>query len=377
MAKTPKLRLARNQPGGINPASHGRRSYVTPITLVDEAWIGRMQAAQGGAKEVMVKITGGGRDADGVQAHFEYLDRHGKLEMEDNHGEKHQGKAAGTVLVNDWGLGYGNLPGSPHSRDKVSKASEVRRTPRQAFNIILSMPPGTPPEAVLNAAKKFARETFANQHRYVMTLHTHDRDWNRLHNPGFINKNDHGRHPHVHLVVKAEHEYGGPRLNPRKADLRQWREDFATYLNEQGVWATATRRVDRGLAKTHKRAPIHRAAQRHQQGARVNSAGASLYTDAGDSKFMRRKLEAVKRELKTYGSVQDREAYQALLNVRADVRRRLQTAIELLRRQGREDEARRFELTLANLPAVRTEKQLLADALMVQRDTEPPLLWTR
>jgi hypothetical protein len=53
MAKTPKLRLARNQPDGINLHSHGRKSYVKPISLFDEGWIGRMQAAQGGAKEVM------------------------------------------------------------------------------------------------------------------------------------------------------------------------------------------------------------------------------------------------------------------------------------------------------------------------------------
>ena len=109
-------------------------------------------------------------------------------------------------------------------------------------------------------------------------------------------------------MVKGEHEYGGPRLNPRKADLRRWREDFATYLNEQGVWATATRRVDRGLARTHKRAAIHRAAQRHQKGMRVAAGSAELYTDAGDSKFIRRKLEAVKRDLKAYGSVRDQEA---------------------------------------------------------------------
>jgi hypothetical protein len=340
--------------------------------LVDEAWIGRMQAAQGGAKEVMVKITGGGRDADGVRAHFEYLDRHGKLEMEDDHGEKHQGKNAGTVLVNDWGLGYGKLPDSPHSRGKVSKADTVRRGPRQAFNIILSMPPGTPPEAVINAAKKFARETFANQHRYLMTLHTNDKAWNQQHNPGFVNKDDHGKHPHVHLVVKAEHEYDGPRLNPRKADLRHWREDFATYLNEQGVWATATRRVDRGLVRTNKRAAIHRAALRHQQSRRITADGAELYTDAGDSKFMRRKLEAVKRELKNYGSVHDQQDYQALLDVRADVRQRLVAAIDLLHKEGREEEARRFEQTLANLPAVRTEKQLIADALVAQRRPERP-----
>ncbi len=92
---------------------------------------------------------------------------------------------------------------------------------------------------------------------------------------------------------------------------------------------------------------------------------------------MRRKLEAVKREFKTYGSVQDQASYQALLNVRADVSQRWRDAIDLLRKAGREEEARRFELTLAHLPAVRTEKQLIADAMMARRGIEPPLPWTR
>jgi hypothetical protein len=33
-----------------------------------------------GAKDVPVRISGGGRDADGVEAHLEYIDRHGKLD---------------------------------------------------------------------------------------------------------------------------------------------------------------------------------------------------------------------------------------------------------------------------------------------------------
>jgi hypothetical protein len=172
-----------------------------------------MRASGGGAKEVLVKISGGGRDADGVQAHFEYIDRHGKLDLETDHGDVLHGKTAATELINDWALDYGHLPGAPHSRRKVG-ADGTRRPPRQAFNIVLSMPAGTPPEKVLQAARKFAREEFAHQHRYAMALHAEQKD-------------GHGKHPHVHLVVKAEHEFEGPRLNPRKADLQRWRERFA------------------------------------------------------------------------------------------------------------------------------------------------------
>lgn len=303
-----------------------------------------MQASFKGAPEVMVKITGGGRDADGVQAHAEYIDRHGKLPIETDHGETLEGKAAAAQLINDWGLGYGDAAGRAHARRRAESGNRSSSTPaRQAFNIILSMPPGTPPEKVLSAARKFARETFALQHRYAMTLHADL-------------PNGHGKHPHVHLIVKAEHEHGGRRLSPRKADLRQWRETFAACLCELGVPATATRSADRGRVTTHKRGAIHHAMVRP---ARSDSAK-RLITAAGDSTFMRKKLEALKRELRSSGAVQDQAAYAALLQSRAEVHGRYRDAARYLRGQGRLDEAMRFEAQLASLPAVQTEREQLA-----------------
>ena len=273
-----------------------------------------------GAKEVLVKISGGGRDADGVQAHFEYIDRHGKLDIETDHGEVLHGKTAATELINDWALDYGAVPGAPHSRSKVGPDGK-RRQPRQAFNIVLSMPAGTPPQKVLQAVKKFAREEFAHQHRYAMALHAEE-------------KGKHGMHPHVHLVVKAEHEYDGSRLNPRKADLQRWRERFAEYLTELGVAATATRREDRGFVKTHKKTPIYRAAQREPKNPGTSGQPATLNTAAGDSVFMRKKLEAVKRELRTTGKVADRDAYRSLMNVRAQGQRALRRGDPLVTTAG-------------------------------------------
>jgi hypothetical protein len=306
-----------------------------------------------GAKEVLVKISGGGRDADGVQAHIEYIDRHGKLDIETDQGEVLRGNTAATELINDWALDYGAVPGAPHSRSKVGPDGE-RRQPRQAFNIVFSMPAGTPPQKVLQAVKKFAREEFAHQHRYAMALHAEE-------------KGKHGMHPHVHLVVKAEHEYGGPRLNPRKADLQRWRERFADCLTDLGVAATATRREDRGFVKTHKKTPIYRAAHRAPKTPGTAVQPAPQNTETGDSVFMRKKLEAVKRELRTNGKIADRNAYQSLLNVRAQVNERYGQAVLWLRGQGREEEARRFELMHRNLPPVRSEKQLIADAMVANR----------
>jgi hypothetical protein len=344
------FRVTRDVPGGINPGSFGRKAGVGGQSTA--GWTSRMGSSGRGAKEVLVKISGGGRDADGVQAHFEYIDRHGNLDIETDHGEVLRGKRAATELINDWALDYGAVPGAPHSRNKVGTDGK-RRQPRQAFNIVLSMPAGTPPQKVLQAVKKFAREEFAHRHRYAMALHAEE-------------KEKHGMHPHVHLVVKAEHEYDGSRLNPRKADLQRWRERFAEYLTELGVAATATRREDRGFVKTHKKTPIYRAAHREQKKPRAAGV-TNLYMDAGDSVFMRKKLEAIKRELRTAGKVSDRDAYRSLMNVRAQVNERYGEAIDWLRKQGREDEARRFEIMQRTLPPVRSEKQLIAEALIAQQ----------
>ncbi len=63
----------------------------------------------------------------------------------------------------------------------------------------------------------------------------------------------------------------------------------------------------------------------------------------------------------------DRDAYRSLMNVRAQVNERYGEAIQWLRQQGREEEARRFELMQRKLPPVRSEKQLIGDVLMDKR----------
>jgi hypothetical protein len=85
---------------------------------------------------------------------------------------------------------------------------------------------------------------------------------------------------------------------------------------------------------------------------------------------MRRKLEAVKRELRASGQLTDRESYRSLMNVRATVDKRYDEAIRWLRQQGRDEEARRFELMHRNLPLVRSEKQLLAEGFLQHRSAQ-------
>src|SRR6266851_1334601 len=109
------------------------------------------------------------------------------------------------------------------SESALHSIREGRKPRKLVHNIIFSMPPGTPPQKVLQAVRKLALNEWQFKHRYAMALHTDD------------------DHPHVHVVVKAGSEQG-ERLNIKKATLRDWRRQFAANLRELGVAANATER---------------------------------------------------------------------------------------------------------------------------------------
>lgn len=190
----------------------------------------RIAATVRRAPQVMVKITGGGRGMRAIAAHFRYISKNGRLEIEDDRGEAIEGARAVRDLADDWRFSGGRIP---------EEAPDGGR--REAFNVMLSMPRETDPLAVQRAAREFARVELAG-HKYVMVLH------------------DHQANPHVHLSVRAEGR-DGRRLNPRKADLRRWREVFAEKLRELGVDAEATERATRGA--THTYAKLWRIKARH------------------------------------------------------------------------------------------------------------------
>jgi Relaxase/Mobilisation nuclease domain len=169
------------------------------------------------APQVMVKVTGGGRGMKAIAAHFRYISKNGRLDVEDERGEKMRGKESLPELVDDWRFG-GTLIDDIGNR-------------REAFNIMLSMPRGTDPLTVQHAAREFAKIELAD-HKYVMVLHEHQAN------------------PHVHISVRAESKHG-KRLNMRKADLHRWRETFAEKLRDRGVEAEATRQATRGHNRNH------------------------------------------------------------------------------------------------------------------------------
>ena len=187
--------------------------------------------------EVMVKITnrlGAGKGMAAIRNHLAYISRNGKLELETDTGERLSNKSA----VADYSLEIGSLVrGRP-----IPEVSHRR----EAFNIILSMPAGTPPDKVREAASEFLKEEFGDRHRYCFVLHT-DTD-----------------KPHVHACVLAAPLTKGKRLNPRKADLQRWREGFAEQLRQRGIDANATPRRTRGATHQTQRQSEHHARQRRR-----------------------------------------------------------------------------------------------------------------
>ncbi len=166
------------------------------------------------APEVMVKISGNTKGADHVKAHLDYISRNGKIEIEDERGEVLKGKAAVRSLAKDW------------SQDQGKR----RKNTRETTNIVLSMPAGTDPIDVKNAARGFAKSQFGQNYQYVMALHT-DTD-----------------SPHVHLTVKNL-GFDGRRLHVKKGEPQKWRERFAVELEKRGIEAEATPRATRGVIK--------------------------------------------------------------------------------------------------------------------------------
>jgi len=177
----------------------------------------RIEATVRRVPQVMVKVTGGGRGMGAIAAHFCYISKNGRLDIEDDRGVTRTGKEALHDLADQWRYGGSFI-------DEVSER-------REAFNIMLSMPAGTNADLLRKAVREFAKAELEG-HRYVMVLH------------------DHQANPHVHLCVRAESSTG-KRLNPRKADLHRWRETFAEKLRGWGIDAGATRQPTRGVTRNY------------------------------------------------------------------------------------------------------------------------------
>jgi len=197
------------------------------------------------------------------------------------------------------------------------------------------MPAGTPPQKVLKGVKRLAREEFSHQHRYAMALHAR-RKGNTACTRTCTWWSKRSMNTAVQGSILARPICRGGGAVCRVSHGTRCR-------------ATATRREDRGFVKTHKKTPIlSRRAPRTEEAGDLGAARDPEYGGGGFS-LHAKEARGRQRELRTTGKVADRDAYRSLMNVRAQVNERYDEAVRWLRGQGREEEARRFELMRRNL----------------------------
>jgi len=266
--------------------------------------------------EVMVKVTGGGRKTRAVAEHFAYISQQGEVELKTDDGRRVP-KSGQRDLLRDWHLELSSGQYRPPPR-----GSKTPRGIKLVHNIVLSMPAPTPPDKVLAAARSFAREKFGLKHRYAMALHTHQ------------------QHPHVHLVVKVE-GLDGRRLHIDKAMLREWRQDFARMMRDQGIAANATPRAVRGRSRGAERDARYRTRKR------------------GRSTAFREEIQSIASELAKTRKIED-PAHAKLAETRKAVVTGWMGVATSLDRQGENALAADVRRFAENLPPVLTDRERLA-----------------
>ncbi|NOS74324.1 MAG: relaxase [Methyloglobulus sp.] len=369
----PKKRTAaviRDKNGaGIELWSRGRKgASARPLfNPASPEAIAAMNRTLNHVPEVMVKVTGGGRDTGTAQAHLSYIDRHGKLDVHTDEGEVLNGKDVSQFLVEDWKLdisksanakNHNRQAPEPGATDKNGKAVKDSRG-KQVHNIVLSMPQGTPPHTVLAAAQAFARENFALNHRYAMVLHDPATDPRH-------EKTESGKNPHVHLVVKAVSETG-ERLYIRKDTLRLWREQFAHALREQGVQANATPSALRGKGKSSAKSNIHQHQERLDKWRTEGQGKKNGRNGPVASTLQNSRYTSVLDEIYN-GSKPDASRKEKLAATRANVVKDWLATATALREAGNNKDADRVLEFVKNLYPVKTDHQLLKEQVLADKD---------
>lgn len=196
--------------GGANHGAVSRRAIAT------------MDRTARRVPEVVVRATGRQHGGGHVLANFTYISRlgHGddqQVALYTSDGDVLREGRDMQILAQDW--------------QEWEMGSDARRKGATSISMILSMPAGTDPHGLRDAALDFAREEFANR-SWVAALHQ-DRD-----------------HPHVHLTI-ARRDHDGRRFHPTRDDFYRYRQRFAEKLRKRGIEANATAARARGVDPKH------------------------------------------------------------------------------------------------------------------------------
>lgn len=190
-----------------------------------------------GSREVIVRVTGRTSSPRALGVQFAYNSREGTLAAEHSSGRVLHGLDELRALQRQWVLENHALARNPSC-------------PTQSLGVVLSMPAGTPAEALRDAGLAWAREHLSPRTEWLAVQH-HDR-----------------AHPHLHVSVRSV-QHDGRRVTATRAEMQRWRETFALGLQAHGIAAEATPqrdKVQRLLAREHELSREHRAPERHLPG---------------------------------------------------------------------------------------------------------------
>lgn len=217
-------------PTGLRPGAQAKHAFQSGADgAATRRAIAAMERTSRQVPEVMVRITGRQHGGAHVLANFSYISRlgHGldkELALHTSEGDVLRDGRDIQELAQDW--------------HEWEMGGGARRAGATSISMILSMPTGTDPEQLQEAALAFAREEFANR-SWVASLHV-DRD-----------------HPHVHLTF-ARRDLDGRRFHPDRDDLFRYRQRFAQKLRDRGIEANATPARARGIDPAHEPIAVHK-----------------------------------------------------------------------------------------------------------------------
>jgi len=292
-----------------------------------------------GAPEVMVKITGFARGEQHVKSHMTYISRHGKVELEDNNGMIISGKEEVQELSESWSK---DITETRQRKSYIPSQNDKnpyrKKEQRDLMRLVLSMPSGVNAEAVRSSVREFAKETFGDNHDYVFALHE---DTNS---------------PHCHITVRCK-GHNGRKLDPKKADLQTWRENFAEKLRERGVAAEATPRKARGVVKKAQKIAI-----KHIEKGSENR-------EPRVSKVRARKIKEISEELTGRREKTDRPWESAIKEQQTRIRQSWMKQAEALEKEKTPESlalAKNLRQFVADMPPVETERQQMERELRTQ-----------
>lgn len=302
----------------------GKGSGATRSPSLSPGAKARLHRIVSRAPEVMVKITGRSRGTVWLKQHLDYVTRNGRLVAETQDGGTIESRAELRAIHDEWLLA-----------NSLTERSKPNPSAAQSVGVILSMPAGTPPDRVHEAARTWARETLPN-HDWLLVRHE-DKD-----------------HPHVHVTVRAV-GHDGKRLVTGPADLQRWRETFAQELRRHGVKAEATPRQARGIVRRNDGPALHRIAVRGEEAEVIK----------------RRKLEAA-REVQPDNSRKDAGWERTVQHRQQNVRDAYLAHAVVLDEGGKDDQrlAQDVRAFVAGMPVPLNRRQAMAPVLRHAHDLQ-------